>query len=374
MTHRAGAASTDVFRWFDLESAGARVPAMEGLRAYAVGLTFCVHYFGAFLLQFRGIDPGITPVADLSRNTDQILAWLHRSPYGVYLFFILSGFLICRMIAGARRFTYRRFLWRRLCRIYPAFVAALVLGIAVFALYAGWAPFTWRAVVENLLLLNGIRELGVVPYLHQTWSLFNEMVFYLVFPALLLARPLGAFDSPWAMAAAGILVVYVPFALGWGQAIYLLFFAGATAARFTDEALARFARRVPEAAIVAAYLAVTTAIALNAVGDHAAIWLYAIVGTLLTISACYGDGWLTRFFAHRALRRIGNVSYSLFLTHTIPVFFVVYVLGPRVFTADGLGPAFAGALLAFVAALALAGGLFLLAERPYFVGRRMRRN
>lgn len=355
---------------FDLETSGGRIPAMEGLRAYAVLLTFCVHFFGGFLLQFRGVDTALATPLDLPRTTDRILAWLQLSPYGVYLFFILSGFLICRMVGNARNFSYPHFLWRRICRIYPAFLLALALGVAVFAFYAGWAPFSWRGLLANALLLNGVRELGIVPYLHQTWSLFNEMVFYVVFPGLLLARPLGVWSSPWGMALAGIAVVYVPFALGWGQAIYLLFFAGATAARFHDVTLTAFARTVPQAGIALIYLGITTLIGLRVVGDHVAIWLYAIAGALFMVSVCYGDGALTRFFSWRPLRRLGNVSYSLFLTHTIPVFFVVYVLGPRWLTGNGFGPALGAGLVAWTVAVVLAGILFLVAERPYFTARR----
>ena len=370
MSAVAAPAGFDLFSRFDLEASGARIPAMEGLRAYAVLLTFCVHFFGAWLLQFRGIDTGATSLSDLPRNTDRVLAWLQMSPYGVYLFFILSGFLICRLVGNARHFSYPRFLWRRLCRIYPAFLLALALGIAVFSLYAGWAPFSWRGVIANVLLLNGVREFGVVPFLQQTWSLFNEIVFYLVFPMLLLLRPLGVWSVPWGVALAGIVLVYIPFALGWGQALYLLFFAGATAARFDDGRLSVFARRMPEWLVVILYLGVTTAIACKAVSDHVAIWLYALTGTLLVIQACYGTGWLNRLFAWRPMRRIGNVSYSLFLVHTVPIFFVVYVLGPTWFTSSGLAAALLGALVALVAALILAAILFLIAERPYFMAQR----
>ena len=372
MSAAAAPARFDPFRLFDLETSGGRIPAMEGLRAYAVLLTFCVHFFGAFLLQFRGVDTGVTGIEALPRNTDRILAWLQMSPYGVYLFFILSGFLICRLVGNAAHFAYPRFLWRRLCRIYPAFLLALALGVWVFAFYAGWAPFTWRGLLANMLLLNGVRELGVVPFLHQSWSLFNEIVFYLVFPVTLLLRPLGVWRVPWGIAAVGIALVYIPFALGWGQALYLLFFAGATAARFDDAQLAAFARRMPGVVVLALYLGVTTAIAFKAISDHVAIWLYAITGTLLVIEACYGSGWLNRVFAWRPLRRIGNVSYSLFLTHTIPVFFVVYVLGPGWFTSKSLGAALLGALVALTASLVLAGTLFLVAERPYFDAQKRR--
>ena len=58
-------AGVDLFSRFDLESSGGRIPAMEGLRAYAVLLTFCVHFFGAWMLQFRGIDTGVIALSVL---------------------------------------------------------------------------------------------------------------------------------------------------------------------------------------------------------------------------------------------------------------------------------------------------------------------
>ena len=54
----------------------------------------------------------------------------------------------------------------------------------------------------------------------------------------------------------------------------------------------------------------------------------------------------------------------------IPVFFVVYVLGPGWFTSNGLGAALIAAMVALVASLILAGELFLIAERPYFAAQR----
>jgi peptidoglycan/LPS O-acetylase OafA/YrhL len=362
----------DPLRVFDIEASGSRIPAMEGLRAYAVLLTFSVHFFGAFMLQFRGVDPQFARPLELPRTTDAVLLWLQVSPYGVYLFFILSGFLIGRMVGNARRFSYPRFLWRRALRIYPAFLIALALGVLVFAFIAGWAPFSWPDLGANLLFLNGMRVLRVVPYLHQTWSLWNEMVFYIVFPVLLLARPLGVWSSPWRMLVAGAALVYAPFLLGYGQAVFILFFAGAAAARCDDAALAAFARRVPAALVVVVYLAVTNAISCRLVGDHLGIWLYAAAGTLFMIVACYGDGPLTRLFAWRPVRRLGNISYSLFLTHTIPIFFVVNVLGtywPGPRGPHGLAPAFVLAILALAVAVVLAAILFLVAERPYFRAR-----
>lgn len=363
----------DFFSRFDLDQGGARIPAMEGLRAYAMGLTFCVHYFGAWLLYFRNVNgAALTPTAaDLPRMTERILVWLQFSQYGVYLFFILSGFLICRLVLDSRRFSYPRFLWRRFLRIYPAFFVALVAGALVFALHAG-DTITLGQFAANMLFLNGLRELNLVPILHQTWSLFYEVVFYILFPVVLLLCPARLWRTPVGIAIAGIAFVYIPWWLGWGQAMFLLFFAGATIARIGDERLTRFACRLPHWVVLIAYFTVTTTIAFKAVSDHLAIWLYGLVGVLLMIKVCYGNGWMTRMFAWRPMRRLGNISYSMFLVHIIPVYFMV-VYGPRWLPSTGLFPALIGAVIILGASLVLSAALFLVAEKPYFNAQRRRR-
>ena len=358
------------FRLFDLDAGGARIPAMEGLRAYAVGLTFCVHYFGAWLLYLRNINGAAYTPADLPRTTDKILVWLQFSQYGVYLFFILSGFLICRLVLASRTFSYPTFLWRRFLRIYPAFFVALVVGTMVFALHAG-DRITLSTFMANMVFANGLRELNIVPILHQSWSLFYEVVFYIVFPIVLLLWPARPWRTPIGIVIAGLAFVYIPWWLGWGQAMFLLFFAGAAIARIDDARLSSFARRVPSLLVLAVYFAVTTIIAFKWVSDHVAIWLYAVAGVLLMIEVCYGNGWLTRMFAWQPLRRLGNVSYSMFLVHVIPVYFMV-VYGPRVFPSNGLVPALIGAVIILAASLMLAAALFLVAEKPYFEAQRRR--
>lgn len=342
---------------------------MEGLRAYAVVLTFCVHFFGAWLVNVRGIDPSNVAPQQVPSNTDFVLAWLQMSPHGVYLFFILSGFLICRIVGNARTFSYPRFLWRRFWRIYPAFIMALALGLLVYCSHPAGPSFSWTEIGANLLLLNGIPQLGVRPILNQTWSLFYEVVFYLTFPALLLLRPVGVWRTAWGLSLVGVAVVYLPFAFGWGSAVFLMFFAGATVARFDDNSLTAFAQRMPQWLVVTLYCGVTSAIAFRLVDEHTSIWLYSFAGAVLMIEVCYGRGWLNRLFSWRPIRRIGNVSYSLFLVHTIPIYLLIN-FGPDWISSRGLVRAFFGAILALLSSIVLAGALFLIAERPYFAAKR----
>ena len=71
--------------------------------------------------------------------SESLLFWLHRSHHGVYLFFVLSGYLIGRMWWPAPRLSYRAFVWRRALRVYPAFLLAFAASL-VFA----FASETWQ--------------------------------------------------------------------------------------------------------------------------------------------------------------------------------------------------------------------------------------
>ena len=121
-----------------------------------------------------------------------ILLWLTNSNYGVYLFFVLSGFLIGRMMIAPTRLTYGTFIARRFARIYPAFLLSLLAGALVTIFITKLVGFSWTVLAQNLLFLNGWFAIGEVPsYNFVTWSLFFEFVFYLTIPAvwLLPSRP-----------------------------------------------------------------------------------------------------------------------------------------------------------------------------------------
>jgi peptidoglycan/LPS O-acetylase OafA/YrhL len=298
--------------------------------------------------------------------------WLHLSPYGVYLFFILSGFLICRLVVQQRTFSYRRYLLRRSLRIYPAVLLALLLAAIVLSRDGITGFLTLPNILGNVVFLNAIPQFHVTPILHPTWSLFYEVVFYIVFPVVLALRWLGPealWRNPACMIVAGLVLVYTPFLLGWGQALFLLFFAGATAARFDDGQLRAFAARLPDTLVAACYVGVTSAITFRIVSDHVAIWLYAIAGTLLTIQACFGSGWLNAFFSLTPLRRFGNVSYSFFLVHVIVIHLVIAHAVPWTVRSTGLVPALLVGIATAGLSFLLAVIVFAVAERPYFSRR-----
>jgi peptidoglycan/LPS O-acetylase OafA/YrhL len=148
-------------------------PDIDGLRAIAVTLVLIYHAFP------------------------------HRLPggfIGVDIFFVISGYLITKIIFGELRrhdFSLLRFYQRRVRRIFPALV---VMTLSVFAL--GWyilPPTEFESLgtniaggaifIQNLVLLGQVGYFDIAaekkPLLHL-WSLGIEEQYYLAWPLVLM--------------------------------------------------------------------------------------------------------------------------------------------------------------------------------------------
>jgi peptidoglycan/LPS O-acetylase OafA/YrhL len=147
------------------------LPNLDLLRAAAISGVFAFHYLSA---QFRF----------------PALGWT-----GVWLFFVLSGFLITR---GLLSETDRplgdylaRFYKRRTLRIFPlyfAYVSAIAAASWILAVPLGPGdPIGWLVVFgENFR--NWYWDAGT-PFIDHMWSLSTEEQFYLVFPFAIYAIP-----------------------------------------------------------------------------------------------------------------------------------------------------------------------------------------
>ena len=132
--------------------------------------------------------------------------WLPGGFIGVDVFFVLSGYLITRLLVDELETTgsiaLPAFWARRARRLLP--ISALVIIVTVFASWAALAPYAVRSVVTDAVAASGFFvnfrfafQLGDYfgaqlaasspsPLLHY-WSLAVEEQFYLVWPLLLLA-------------------------------------------------------------------------------------------------------------------------------------------------------------------------------------------
>ena len=339
---------------------------MEGLRAYAVVLVFCVHFFDHYFDRFRGIDFDSFHVGDAESAFELVSYYIRSSHYGVDLFFLLSGFLICRIVSRDG-FSYITFLLNRLIRLYPAFAFALILHIG-YAAYCWDVTYDVRTIVENIFLLHGIWELGITPIIVPTWSLTYEWLFYLGFPVLMLCIARGRAFSPWQIVFCAVLVLVAISAIGPQYVRFLMFFVGAGLACIPIEALRGSILRIPDTAVLITVVAVNFIFVVDQNYYHF-IWIYAVTSALLVVKVIHGKGILTNVFCSLPLRTLGNLSYSFFLLHGLAVIIVVDHAGSTIASTSEplrilllLSGSFC--LSAFAAACS-----YLVFERPYFIRR-----
>lgn len=130
--------------------------------------------------------------------------WFNFGPFGVGVFFLISGLVIP---ISLERHGRGSFLLARLLRIYPTYVAALLLEVGVLHLASAYwhRPFFYspRVILSNALLFYN--EVGLPSIDLVNWTLCIELKFYLLMA--LLAPQIRACRSWPLFAVAGLLLL-----------------------------------------------------------------------------------------------------------------------------------------------------------------------
>ncbi|MEU5950883.1 acyltransferase [Streptomyces sp. NPDC047525] len=302
--------------------------SVDHLRAYAALLVLLCHGTQMISPYLREI-PNSAPHGWL--YADNPLATLVLEGHtGVTLFMVLSGFIFTIGTLG-KDIRYGRFLGNRVLRIFPLYMALIILGIGAHKQGANLL-----AVLQSLAGLGnlpGSLDLGAVS--RMWWAIAVELQFYLLFPLLsrLLTKhgPLALFKLlaaitvirtlVWASAAGGINVnsmLYYSLAGRIDQ-----FLLGMVAAWFFVHHRRRFQGPLK--------VGISTALATGAIWvfnqthsfheGHATRLLWVDVeGTLwalvvLTYVATVSSAGLVS----RGIAKVGEMSFSVYLLHYMVV-------------------------------------------------------
>jgi peptidoglycan/LPS O-acetylase OafA/YrhL len=290
--------------------------------------------------RFRADIDGLRAVSILLVVAYHAQPWLVRGGFiGVDIFFVISGFLITRIIlneAKAGTFTSLAFYARRVRRIFPALIVVLATTYLIgwiillpdgFALL-GKSTAAGVAFVSNLFQLNQTGyfapDAAENPLLHL-WSLGIEEQFYIFWP-LLLVLLLGSKYrririAAIAAASFGLsLLIFLGFK-EWSfysplpRAWELL--AGGLLASSQIEGVARQSSPLRDNLLSAAGLAaiIGAAAALNKESLFPGAWaLLPVLGAVLIIIA--PNSTVNRvLLSSRAMVAIGLISYPLYLWH-----------------------------------------------------------
>ena len=355
-----------------------RDPALDGVRGIAVALVFLVHIH-------RVVGPLAPDDADLQFALHSVSV---TGQVGVLLFFVLSGFLIYGL-AIERRPPYGAFLWRRLQRIYPTYLAVVAVHLAACLAFPDVSKLPEGAgaaaeyVVRELVLLPG---LGATPSLVSVaWTLRYEMAFYLLVG---LAVGMPGFVRLSAVVRVLVLLAVLPLTMQTVPLIPGSLFVYGMLAREAYTALEKCELDLRWAAWIVAAAVVPVALykfvpELRLDYPQMPVWLaqsnhrlrYVLTGVTLggfVLLAARGGNAISRFAAFKPVRAFGLISYSYYLSHGLVVHFTDIALRPL----SSLG--YRSATLAlvvfavsFVATVVVAGALFLAVEFPASLRKRI---
>jgi len=129
------------------------------------------------------------------------ISWIPGGFLGVDLFFVISGYVITRLILDSinqsSALDLRAFYAARIRRIFPGFIFMVICTIIFIGVWAPEAikrflsdlPYALTGSINWLLVARNqdyFETIGRPPLLQHTWSLAVELQFYLIWPIILL--------------------------------------------------------------------------------------------------------------------------------------------------------------------------------------------
>jgi peptidoglycan/LPS O-acetylase OafA/YrhL len=346
------------------------IQALTGLRAVAALWVLALHV--SHLLRATGGD--VYGLASLAGAGGFL---------GVDIFFVLSGFILAYNYAdagpGSPR-SYGHFLWKRLARIYPVHIAALVLfcvyllaTVAFDLPYGAYYRLTWNSLLQHLTLTHAWALPVPKSWNVVSWSISAEWAAYLCFPLMVvLAGRVRSIAVAAGMIALlfGVLSVCVSRAAYGGTMAYGLariaveFPAGVLLFRIWSLTACR---RSPQGDLLAALAGLALFLGGNALaiasGGRATLAIVPLLAGLLVYGIAAASGPVARILASPLMAHLGRVSYAFYMVHlTMLGAAAAYAREHNLQHREGIMIALV--LAAILAAYAMASWIYVSIEKP----------
>lgn len=313
--------------------------------------------------------------------------------FAVPFFFVLSGFILMHRYGSGGSIKFGDFMKARFSRLWPAHLfwtlAAIILlpiggaaGIRVGEGVFGW----WPTLGLNLSLLHAWSPFRLHSYSFNgvSWSISTEMMLYCFFPILL---PGIKKNWPWKILATLSLLValtwvgtFFPekssaknlnstsFSYTFPLARVFEFCVGMVAWVFWDSLRMKVKEGVynRSAFELAAFVVFLLVILVADYYYHKALLVAQVLAycalAVLLVSIATGGGCISKILSFRPLVYLGEISFSLYLSHQVIMRCIISVRGdyPLLKQLDGVG------LFVFIFCVSLAASIitFHLIEGP----------
>ncbi|BCG60046.1 acyltransferase family protein [Paenibacillus sp. URB8-2] len=329
-----------------------RYHQLDSLRGLAA-LTVVIHHFVFIFTGWLWLEAlNYTPLRILKAGHEAVI-----------FFFVLSGFVLSLPFYSAdKKVNVPHFLIKRLCRIYiPYIVAVLCSILAYLAFYRPgpdsgfssffhdvWStPLSFRLIMDHIILLGSFKDYALDPVL---WSLSVELRISLVFPFIMpLIKNFGWRPSAaLALLLSGSSILLNNFAHPANPSPissnlyftlhYLSFFIlGALVAKYRVNlisAVLRLSVKMKFALlllglIVYAYAGIGDAV-FKRLFSAGGVWLSLAAdwgiafGVCILITATLSSPKISNLLGKKPVRFLGDISYSLYLYHSVALFSCIY--------------------------------------------------
>ena len=184
------------------------------LRGVAAFMVLFGHSLGAAVTGVYGEDLQAVPA-----GWHWLLSSVGFGGFWVWAFFVLSGLCIQQSVARSMQrgtYTFSSYFAARVTRLYPMFLTGMALTVIALAVANRVAPvpefITWKQFIGTLCMTQLVT--GTLPSFGASWSLTNEMTYYLLWP---LGLAIAARNSRRAVGMLVILslLVTVAFVVPW---------------------------------------------------------------------------------------------------------------------------------------------------------------
>lgn len=309
-----------------------RLDQLDGLRGLAALSVFLFH-----TIELVAREPNARDMSSWN-----VLRPLWDGSAAVYLFFVLSGFVLALPYAGSsgRKIDPLPFVIRRIARLYPAYWVAILLSLGLrFMVFSPpglfglspWINSLWHLPITLGSLLRHL--LLIAPNLNTDqidpviWSLVAEMKVSLVFPAVLVL--IQQTKKPWfALVALGLAIFCDAYFHIFGHLAIFLFGAYVAKYRGAITGLLGASIWLRIGLGICGYCLYGAASFFPPLRDPYLEITIAIGGCIFIVLFLY-DGILKKVGRWEPVRFLGNVSYSFYLTHLPILLTVASLLYPR---------------------------------------------